>query len=255
MNENTAALRRTLEQYDTPKLDGMLRQALEKEPPDGPMVRAILRVLREREGNTVPAAGRKTPGAGVWLGRAAAVAAVVFLLLLAVPQPVAAETFFERLMRWTDSIFELFSPGEERAEPEYEFRTDNPGLQRIYDAVTDLGITAPVVPMWIPEEYELVKCKLSDTPTYAGILAEFASAQGSLLIKIDLNFDNVAYEYYKDDAQVEIVEMAGTDHCIMYNDGLWVVVWTRDNIKGFIRVDCQEDVLSEILRSIYVMEE
>ena len=49
-------------------------------------------------------------------------------------------------------------------------------------------------------------------------------------------------------------EAAGIDHFIVKNTDAWVVVWTKDNIECSISVDCQEDELDRILRSIYTKE-
>ena len=57
-------------------------------------------------------------------------------------------------------MFAFFSPDEPtQAIEEYEFRTEHPGLQEVYDAVAGLGVTEPVVPMWIPEGYTLFMCR------------------------------------------------------------------------------------------------
>ena len=51
---------------------------------------------------------------------------------------------------------------ERNEQPEYVFETDHPGLQQIYDAVVEMGVTEPVVPMWVPEGYDLVEYKAED---------------------------------------------------------------------------------------------
>lgn len=274
MNDNRkAALRQALERENTRTLDEKLREELESEAPDGDKVRLILRILKERDGETnreyapeteaawetylerTSGGRRKGSRGGGWLLRAAAAAAVICVILLAVPQRVAAESFFERLMRWTDSIFELFSPGEEKNDPEYEFRTDNPGLQQVYDAVTALGITVPVVPMWIPDGYELVDCKVDETRTKTRVSAEFTNKDDDVIFELTVYSENVSNEYYKDILPVQTVELYGITHNILRNDDVWVTICARDNLECFIYIDCHEDVLYEVLRSIYVMEE
>lgn len=274
MNDNRkAALRQALERENTRTLDEKLREELESEAPDGDKVRLILRILKERDGEPYREYAPETEAAwetylertsggrrkgsrmGGWLLRAAAAAAVICVILLAVPQRVAAESFFERLMRWTDSIFELFSPGEEKNDPEYEFRTDNPGLQRVYDAVTELDITVPVVPMWIPDGYELVDCKVDETRAKVSVTSVFSGESKDLLIQIVSYSEMKSNEYYKDEAKIETIEIGGMAHNIMRNEDAWAVVWIKDNIECFIRIDCREDVLHRILTSIYTMED
>ena len=152
-NYNTTGLRGMIEQMSTEQLDEMLLQELGKEPVDESAVRLIMEVLEKRDQNVpveinpqVAAAWEKYQAHAPvqscpkfsfrsWPVRIAAAVAVVIALALAVPQSTEAEGFWERLSRWTESIFEFFTPGDEMAEQEYVFETDNPGLQQVYDAV------------------------------------------------------------------------------------------------------------------------
>lgn len=265
-------LQSMLEQMETVQLDEMLRSELQKEQPDAYAVQLILAVLQEREkgypveidpgieqawqeyiGKTSGKA--KGPVRSVLL-KVASFAVILAVLFLAMPQQVEAESIWERLIRWTDSVFELFSPDDRSAEAaEYVFQTDNPGLRQVYDAVVELGVTDPVVPMWLPEGYELVECKKSISPAKTYIFATFENGNSPIVIKIDLYKTSISNEYYKDKTSIDVVEMAGTIHNIMMNNDTWVVVWIRDNIECSISIDCQEDMLYQILRSIYTMED
>ena len=185
-------LQSMLEQMETVQLDEMLRSELQKEKPDAYAVQLILAVLQEREkdysvemdpgteqawqeyiGKTSGKA--KGPVRSVLL-KVASFAVILAVLFLAMPQQVEAESIWERLIRWTDSVFELFSPDDRSAEPaEYVFQTENPGLQQVYDSVVELGVTDPVVPMWLPEGYELVECRAISTPTKTFVIAAFTN--------------------------------------------------------------------------------
>ena len=265
-------LRSTLEQMETGQLDNMLRSELAKEQPDAQAVQVILGILREREKDyplemdpgTAQAwqdyiektgSKDKSPASGVVL-KAASIALILAVLLLSVPQHVEAETLWERLTRWTDSVFELFSPGDRSAAPaEYVFRTDHPGLQQVYDAVVEMGITDPVVPMWLPEGYELVECKVVSSPSKTSIISIYSFEEKTTSIIISIYSKNISKEYYKDEATVQVKEISGTKHNILQNNDLWVVVWEKSNIECSISIDCQEDILFRILQSIYTVEE
>lgn len=257
---------------ETAQLESLLHAELRQTDVDGEKVRQILKELESREGDASPeispavarlwnayraedrAAGANTPR--LWLFRAAAVAAVLALVLLAVPQQVEAGSFFQRMMRWTDSVFELFDPSSGPiGDREYVFRTDHPGLQEVYDAVTELGVTVPVVPMWIPEEYVLKDCVSFGVPSKWVVSAEFQTSAGSLIYKIDVYQKNAPSVFQKDQMPAEIMEIAGIAHYIMRNKDAWMAVWTVDNIECSIHVDCPESVFYDILRSIYTMEE
>ena len=57
--------------------------------------------------------------------------------------------------------------------------------------------------------------------------------------------------YPKNDISVRQQELCGTTFNLMKNHEMWVVAWTKDNIECSLFVDCPEDVLYEILDSIY----
>lgn len=266
-NDNTASL---LEQMATEELDRLLHRELEKEAPDGETVRLLLRILEEREEafpteqtaqaeeaweeylKPVKQAKRRRG----WLWKAGAMAAVLAVAVTVLARPAKAGSFFERLAQWTDSFFQLLSPGDKsRGQEDYIFTTDNPGLQEIYDTVTSLGITEPVVPMWLPEGYELVECKIDDLRSCKTVTAEMKSLSGYFLFKASIYAEDVAYKYYKDNKEIVTRELNGNVYNIMENNGVWTVVWAKENIECFIYIDCQEESLYKILRSIYTMEE
>lgn len=275
MKKNNAnSLRMFLDQTPTARLDEMLWEELSKESADEELVGTILQVLEERERDypveitpqieaawekyqrqmKVPVTKPAKRSNGIL--RIAAVLAVVVLLFAAVPQKAEAETFFERLVRWTDSFFALLSPDDAKSgSEEYVFKTDHPGLQQVYDALAELGVTEPVVPMWIPEEYKLVDCKVLELPSCKGLTANFSNKNSELCFSVDIYTENVSCKYYKDETQVNKIEFGGIIHNIMRNNDRVVAVWANDNLECSISVDCQEDILISILRSIYTMEE
>ena len=268
----TGKHRKELEQFDTQTLDAMLHDELRKDYPDGDFVREILRIAEERE-KGIPVIcnpqlekecerfmneehdnKRKAVFYHGWFLKAASVVLILGMLLITVSQEVEADGFFQRVMRWTDSVFELFNPQHPASNEEYAFITDHPGLQQVYDECVKLGITDPVVPMWIPEEYVLEECKLYINPAKNGLIAEFSSDTDRFMYKVDVYSNNSNYEYYKNDP-IEEIEIHGQKYSILQNEDAWVVVWFREEIECSIYVNCQEDILHRILRSIYILED
>lgn len=278
MQENDmTSMRAKLEQMDTGQLDELLNRELEKDHADGDTVRLILDVLWERE-KDLPV--EITPGVRMawekyrrntsrteeqrprtgrlrtWVLRAASAAAVLAVLIFAFPQKAEADSLFEKIANLTGSIVEFFSPGMANDnEKTYIFQTDNPGLQQVYDAVTALGVTDPVVPMWLPEGYALVECKTVETSQKKGLFANFASEQDTLMLKVDVYALDVSHEYHWDGLSAECYERSGVEHTVMRNNDKWVVIWFSDSAECFLTLDCQEDTLHRILNSIYVTEE
>lgn len=265
-----ASLREFVEQMPTQELDAMLQAELQKETIDEDLVRLILDVLESREMDCpveyIPEAveaarklediGPRTTAKGKYpqVLKAASILLVAGLLLFALPRVAHAENLFELIARWTDSVFEFFNPGEPNDQPEYVFKTDHPGLQQVYDAVVEMGVADPVVPMWVPEGYELAKMMVDEWPAETTLRASFINEESCvLLITIVVQNEAIPFRLSKDAKNVEECEIAGVKHYILSNNKESVLTWITKNIECIIATDCQEDVY-KILKSIYVME-
>ena len=274
MKQFNIDLRHTLVQRSTTELEQLLDEELKKQTPDDDVVLTLLHILKEREPN-LPlqlsareeeavksyqqkrnGAKRSKPLARRLLSIAATVILALTMLFTIAPQKAEAETFWEMLQRISNVVLQYFNPKEEydRAEFTYSFKTDNPGLQEVYDEVIKLGITDPVVPMWLPEGYNLTTLANKNTPVLNCVWATFSNNTSEIVFKIDIYRGEAARQYYKDDTHYESHEWDGTKYHITRNNGYWSVVWEKEKIECLLTLDCQEDTLRRILRSIYVME-
>ena len=275
-SNSITSLRERLGQLSTAQLDQMLQEELDREKPDGSLVREILRVLWDREKDMpveitpgirraweryrsnaaqIDRGDRKQRRGRRLFLRLGTLAAVLAVVLLAVPGKAEAEGLFTKLARWTGDVVDFFSPEREnRNLLEYEFTSQNPGLRQVYEAVRELGVTAPVVPGWIPEGYELVECKTHITSQKSGVSANFRNADNDLILKVDIYEEDVSHEYHQDASVYDVYELYDTAHTILRNNNRWVVIWFQENIECSLAVDCHEDTLYEILKSIYVTE-
>jgi hypothetical protein len=147
---------------------------------------------------------------------------------------------------------EYFNPRESITDLNYTFTTDNPGLQQVYDAVVELGITEPVVPMWLPEKYHVIELDRKETPMSKYIWATFSDDKSLIVYKLNIYQGEPAHQYYKDDTHYEKYEQNGIVYYITQNNGWWTAVWTKENIECVLSLDCQEETLRRILRSIHV---
>ena len=275
MKFNTVtALRGTLAAMETPQLDALLLEELRKDVPSAQRIRLISSILKERDRELAPQiddnarraweaylekSARVKPKPGRMkpiLVKAASLILVLLTLMALLPQKAEASNFFQRIIAWTEDVFSFASSREETAPQEaYVFRTDNPGFQEVYDQVVELGITDPVVPMWLPEGYELVGCEVINNPTKTYLTATFSNGQKDAVYQLDIYSDNITTRYYKDGTIIQEEEKHGITHTILRNNDLLVAVWTIDNIECSIFIDCPEDTLIRILESIYTMED
>jgi hypothetical protein len=177
---------------------------------------------------------------------------VVCLLFTLVPQQTEADNWWQRLTKWTDDFFGFFRKEEDAFHlADYEYQTDNPGLQQVYDAVTEMGITIPAVPMWLPEGYELAECTVEETRLKQYVYARFLNNGGECVLQANVLKSEDSKVYFKDEEPAEEYEYGGMVHSIMQNDDQWIVSWTKDNIECSIFIDCSEDTLYGIIQSIY----
>lgn len=272
---NINGLRGILEDLSTPQLQQMLDKELQKEKSDPAAVKLILTVLEERHAAAPKSESSASEEARQryqdrmkelfppepqkrWtpLLKVASVILVVGLLFTAVlPQKAEAETFWEMLQRLSGSVIEFFNPREHISTLDYEFKTDNSGLQQVYDAVVELGITEPVVPMWLPDGCQLIEFVEKTTPMLQCIYASFSNDSGEIIYKVDVYKGEPAHQYYRDDSFYESFERNGATYTISRNNTRWSVIWTKENIECSMFIDCQEDALRRVLKSIYEMEE
>ena len=269
---NTADLRNQWEPLSTPELETMLQAELDRKPPDDEKVILLLHILEAREKDlplqlsareeeawqrykqkVMNRKGKKRLSMR-WLSVAASIVLIVAVLVSVVPQQAEAESFWEMLQRITHNVMEYFNPRESITDLDYTFITDNPGLQQVYDAVVELGVTEPAVPMWLPEGSCIVALDKAKTPMIKGVKAIFSSTNSEIVYKLDVYNGEPAHQYYKDDTHYESHEREGTTYYITQNNNWWSVVWARENIECFLTLECTEDALWKILDSIHVTE-
>lgn len=274
MNQfNMVDLRAQWEQLPTEQLEKMLQAETVKEVPDEDMIIELLHILEAREADRplaltpreeaawkiyqkrVRSRARKHFYIPRWMAVAASAVLIIGVLMSVVPQKAEAETFWEMLQRWSETVLSYLDRDETLVELDYVFETDNPGLQQVYDAVVKLGVTEPVVPMWLPESCEITELTFKNTPVLKGLLARFSSDSGEVVYRVNKHDGEPAHQYYKDDSHYESYERNGVIYNITRNNDRWGVVWTKDNIECSIILDCQEDTLRRILESIYAMED
>lgn len=251
-------------QLELYQLEQLLQQELEKDLQADPRrVRALWDELdrRQEEHGFADDAGvqaacdryrqrqkRNTSRKRNW--RILATAAAV-LLLVVIPPAAKADSMWNALARWSENTFSFFAPVEDA----YVFRTEHPGLQQVYDAVVNMGITDPVVPMQIPEEYQLTEFKSAIIPEESRVYAQFTYLDSEIILDIRTLNGGFASKYTKELDGAKLKEIDGISHFIVHNDGKIIVLWLVDEVECSMSVDCQEDVLYEILESIYMTED
>lgn len=269
-NENMIDLFDALKGKSSEQLSQLIQEETAKESPNDDLVLMALNTLEDREKEEPVKLGPK--GKAAWkkyqskvrsrrrktvlnwkpLLQAASVVLVITLLFALLPTQANAETWWERLARWTDDFFSFFNPNTSKDYEEiYMFSTDNDGLQQVYDAVVKMGIEKPIVPMWIPETFELVLIKNDELPDQKILTAILSDGTSEMVFLIRIINNEVPFQYHKDNSEVVLYERYGTTYCIINNNQNKIVTWSIDNIECSFSIDCQDEILSDIIESIY----
>ena len=233
---------------------------------DPKVVRDALRLLRERDSFETPVLPRTMD---VWnkykqletkksakrpqraLARVAAVAAVVIMLVSTIPSVFGAENIFVLIGRWSRELFSFVTQEQETSEGLYAFETNHPGLQELYDVVSSNGITQPVVPMWIPEGYQLEAVREITQIEATKIVGMFSSGDGKFVITIEQIKGSWQNKFTKDESPVDELEIAGITHYIVSNTDKSAAIWHNEGIECYITTSLDIETLKAILISVY----
>lgn len=270
MRENKTCPNIRWQQMPTEELDQILQAELEKEHPNEEVVLPILHELEERE-KDIPV--EKTPEVLAilnklskhetsskqsiykrrWLAGVAAAAAVVCIVVMSAAPTARADSLFDALFRWTSSIFEFIDPDESYPNADDDFVTDNPGLQQLYDKVTEIGVTELVVPMWLPEGFVLSEMKESPMPGRTSVFGKFENGSDLVLITYRISTD-ISVKVEKKEAGVALFEFGDVDHFIVENNDSLSVTWTVDGVECAMNADVSKEDIYSIIKSIYRSE-
>lgn len=191
-----------------------------------------------------------------WMLKVAAIVLVLGILFFALPGAAQADDIHEVLSWWSDSTFQLFRPGEQPNTHEYVYQTDHPGLRQVYDAVTELGITDPIIPRWVPEGFALAELNSYPMDGHVMIYTLFSSEDAEILITITKYEDfSKTLQYEKNSEHTQIWDLGGTEHYVLSNTNNCTVAWVTNGIECSLSADCPEEDVYKILKSIYTSED
>ncbi len=151
-------------------------------------------------------------------------------------------------------MFEFFTPEQDTTNPpvEYVFQTDNPGLQQVYDKVTELGVTEPIVPMWVPEGYTLTELRSIKTPSGNKVTAILQLNGSSIMLLYQISVEIMPMRYEKEESPVEAYEFSEVCHFIMDNDQNVSATWTVDGAECSNSTNLKREDIYNMIRSIYM---
>ena len=190
-----------------------------------------------------------------WMLKIASVVLVLGVLFFALPAAAEAKNTSDVLTWWSDSLFQLFRPGSRPNVEEYVFETDHPGLQQIYDAVTEAGIITPIVPSELGDNFILTELKTLSSPEDASIHSRLTSDYNEILFTVITHSQQAMLQHEKKSENIAVWNIAGIDHYVIANTDMFIITWAIDNIECTVTTDCPEDDIYKLIYSIYYMSE
>lgn len=191
-----------------------------------------------------------------WMLKVAAIVLVLGILFFALPGAAQANDISEVLSWWSDSAFQFFNPGKQPNTHIYVYETDHPGLQQLYDTVTELGIIDPIVPTWVPKGFELTELNSYPALGSTMIFALFSREEFEILITFT-KYENLSktLQYEKNMENTKIWDLGCTEHYVLSNTNNHIVTWITNGIECSLAADCPEEDVYKIMKSIYTLED
>lgn len=258
------------------ELRRMLAEELNKEPAkaDGVLVRSLLAELQARgndsafaDTDAVEAAcekfravtnkkqNPKKPCGQNWVIKVASVVLILGILFFTLPTAANAKNIPEVLTWWSDSLFQFFRPGSRPNVEEYIFKTNHPGLQEIHDAVTAIGITIPIVPSQLSDEFKLEDLQILQFEEDTSLFTRLVSDRNEILFTAITHSEQAMLQHEKKAESITVWNIADIDHYVIFNTDTFIITWVTDNIECTITTDCPEEDVYGLICSIYTSED
>lgn len=186
--------------------------------------------------------------------KAASVILVLGILFFALPASTQARDINGVLTWWSESAFRLFHPGKQITTQPYMYETNHPGLQQIYDAVTELGISEPIVPRKLSGEYTLTELRTDQVFEDTFVYACLASGNNEVLFTVTIQNKQALLQHEKNAENASIWSLAGIEHYVVSNNEDFIITWVTDNIECTITTDLPEEDVFRLINSIYTSE-
>ena len=265
-------LHNRLEKLAVPELEELLRESLAKDCKNYILIYQILELLKSKTKPLPELSQQEIDDAMMlfekcrpapitqkkiftWRMRLAITAAVLCLLTFFFPVASAVSFIQEIFAKWNDKFF-WFETSETTATTTdtYVFQTDNPGLQQLYETVTELGITQPVVPMWLPEGYDEYMIDESIHSNRNKISACFKKSDKAIIYLIEQK-ENIQTESHKNFNEPKSWTIMDTRYFYFENTNRVKVVWTTGDYVMMIAAPIDYTTMYSIVKSIYYINE
>lgn len=192
-----------------------------------------------------------------WFGRIAAVAAALLVALTATAYAMGYD-LWGAIARWGKDTFTFISESAptETENTSISVPTNSIKYDSLQDALDAYGITTPLAPTEIPEEFVLdevvvVETSMNNTVSFQAL---YNSSDKYLSIYINMfndagNINHSTWE--KDDSYTGKFEISGIMHYLLQNDENPLIVWQSGPFECHVWGSLSTDDLVNIVESVY----
>lgn len=195
----------------------------------------------------------RRPRFHLWKKLAVLAAAAALTLACMVTVQAFGVDVFGVIARWTEEVFQpqrdSVSYAEVRKNPLKEGEIAS--YDSLQEAVDAFGITAPIVPQWIPEEFALISVDAANIRRGIVITADYENGNGNLQIHFKetdvIDFNDIE----KDNKIIELHNVEGIDHYFIYDSDYQKTFWQNGELECQISGDVSKEEMNKIVDSIY----
>ena len=179
--------------------------------------------------------------------------AVLVLLIGTVSAQAFGENFFDLFAKWTSEIFHL----DNSARPEASIGHNDleEGEVREYatpqEMLDDFGITGPLIPTEVPEEFGAPTCRASKGESGLKLQILYESTEHYLFFGyMQISKENAGI-VEKNNQSVASWDFGGVKHYYFADNGMEKVVWTNGSFECHASGSMTEEEMSQVIESIY----
>ena len=187
----------------------------------------------------------------MWLRRAAAVAAVLAIFVVAATASVNAFGYdlWGKVATWSQEFFhfEDETQGTESAEPGKQDDLEYTSLQ---DALDKFKITESLIPAWFPDGYQLSDVSVLDSPREISISAIYKNNDKDLIVSIRRLVASKPEDIEKSDSVVLAYDANGTTYYIFNNHDRIKATWVVGEFECYIVGNVTVEEMKEMIDSI-----
>ena len=192
----------------------------------------------------------KDPGCGSWRHFLAPIAAALALVVCCTLGGKALGTDIWKVVpHWAQEDV-YFNGGEDGTQPSEPWEPGSKTYDNLSQALRENGISAAMVPSWVPEDFAFYDAYIDYTPYTRYFSIAYKGERGMLSFNIKDYRHAGRGLYQQGGGCAEIYEVSGVPYFIFYNNARAFAVWLQDGMECSISGPVSIQEMKQIIDSI-----